>query len=232
MQKKPWIKLPTEWIRRYGLKDIKWGKEGGSSATAGLMILVALLHRVEGEDTGVARATYDALCEATGLSRTKVADGLRYLEMKQFITREPNKNSIYKVCLYPFTGGWAKFPCKGLYDGEKIKCFQDFKLRSRAELDALKLYFVIMAFVSNENGTASIGYDKISGYAGIPEMNIKSAISVLVFNHLINVENKIRAGGGYGRSHSYRPTYLDPRFYMQDASIIVDDGSDADPIPF
>jgi hypothetical protein len=54
---KPWVRLPSAWIKESGLADMKWKPGGeGSDNAAALMALTAIVHAAD-EETGVARAT-------------------------------------------------------------------------------------------------------------------------------------------------------------------------------
>lgn len=211
MRRKTWVKLPTYWIEQHRLKEFRWDHSEGSSATAALMVLMVLAHEMN-EDSGVVRVTYDTICEATNLSRTKVAHGLRYLEMKQLIGRQLGKNSVYQIAGYPLDRPWGKLPCHGLYQGNVIAAFKHFKMRSRTELDALKLYFLFVSRRNKDINATQISYDKITEYTAIDRNRIKSAVSFLIFQHLVNVETEQSRRSLFGMSHIYRLTHIDPRF--------------------
>ena len=95
-----------------------------------------------------------------------------------------------------------------------ILAFEDFKLRSRAELEALKLFFVFFARRSNDTNMANISYDKIEDYTGIDRKRIKSALSVLTTTNMIHVEQLPRASGEQGVSYAYRIAGIDPRVHQ------------------
>jgi hypothetical protein len=211
MSRKTWVKLPTHWIEAHGLKDIRWSNGEGSSLAAGLMLLIVLAHHMD-DATGRVRITYDALCEATGLSRTKVSHGLRALEAKQLIFRPSGQNSTYDLAAYTPEKGWGKLPCHGLYRGNQVSAFQAFSLRSRTELDALKLYLLFVSRRSTELNATQIGYDKIEEWTGINRNRIKNGVSLLIFQHLVNVESEKSKNSLFGNSHIYRLTHLDPRY--------------------
>ena len=77
MNMRQWVKLPSTWIEEGGLSAFKWRVGQGASETAALMALMVIAHRANLED-GIARATYDNLMIATGISRTKISDGLEH----------------------------------------------------------------------------------------------------------------------------------------------------------
>jgi DNA-binding transcriptional ArsR family regulator len=211
MRRKTWVKFPTHWIEAHRLKELRWEKGEGSSAAAALMVLIVLAHNMD-DQTGLPRVTYDALCEATGLSRTKVSHGLRRLESMDLIRRPPNQNSIYEIVGYSPDRGWGKLPCHGLYRANQIVAFQPFRLRSRTELDALKLYLLFVSRRDNDLNAAQISYEKIEDFSGINRNRIKSAVSVLIFHHLVNVESQASTSSLFGQAHIYRLTHIDPRY--------------------
>lgn len=205
-----WVRLPTNWIRLDGLKDFTWG-ENGSSNAASLMVLIAIAQRSD-QLTGKSRIPYDLLTAATGLSRTKVADGLDILEMRRLITRAVDGRSTYALMDFNPTGGWAKLPARRLYQGERIKAFKDFTLRKVTELDALKAYLLFVAYRDRETNKAFLTYDQIQEKCGIPTNRIKAAQSLLVVNDLIVVDQYLRPDQ-YGVVQAYRINKIEPRVH-------------------
>lgn len=159
MEIREWVRLPSNWINDRGLRSLSW-KNGGKGADhiAALMALTVIAHAADSE-TGVARVTYDHFCQATLLSRAKVSKGLDALEHIEVIEREPaGARSTYKLANYDAAGGWAKFPSKSMYSSGTIAAFTDFQLRRVAELDALKLFFLLVARRDRHMNVANIGY--------------------------------------------------------------------------
>ncbi|PYF06270.1 hypothetical protein C8J30_1324 [Rhodobacter viridis] len=206
-----WVKLPSGWLERRELRAFAWGKQGGSAQTAALMVLLAIAHRAA-DDTGIARLPYDELQWATHLSRTKIADGLDVLAARQLILREPHGRSTFQLSNYDPTQGWAMLPAQRLYSSDGISAFSDFYLRRKVELDALKAYFAFAARRDRDQNRAYMTYPQLNEYTGIPEARIKAAISFLVVNNLIVVEQIERSG--FGVSHAYRLTHLQPRRHL------------------
>lgn len=201
------VKLPVRWIDAGGLKAFKW-KQGGSDEIAALMLLAVLAHHMDPDD-GSAQLTYDQLCQAASLSRAKVAGGLAILDARGQIERVAGQRSGYRIADYNPLSNWAKFPVRGLYVGDKIRAFAELKLRSRAELDALKLYFLFAARRSRELNMAPISYEKITEHAGVANDRIRAALNILAINDLVHTERftSTRAEGGI--AHAYRLTHLD-----------------------
>lgn len=213
MAMQAWVRLPCGWVEKKGLAKMAWGRDGvGSDNAAALMVLLAIAHHVDGE-TGIATLTYDALEEATGLSRSKVSNGLDVLEMAGIVIRSPKGRSTYALTDYD-QAPWGKLPAKRMYKGRAIAAFEDFKLRSQSELNALKLYVLITARRDYESNTAHIGYEKIIEYTGMRRERIKAAISVLLANDLIHVEHFRTNKNPSGVSVGYRLVGVDPFRHM------------------
>lgn len=201
------VKLPVRWIDAGGLRAFKW-KQGGSDETAALMLLAVLAHHMDSDD-GSVRMTYDQLCQAASLSRAKVAGGLAIIEARGLIERIVGRRSGYRLVDYNALANWAKFPVRGLYRGDRVHAFTEFKLRSRTELDALKLYFLFAARRNNALNMAPISYEKIIEHAGVANDRIRPALNILAVNDLVHTERftSTRAEGGV--AHAYRLTHLD-----------------------
>ncbi len=205
MEIREWVRLPSSWINDYGLRSLSW-KNGGKGADhiAAPMALTVIAHAADSE-TGVARVTYDHFCQATLLSRAKVSKGLDALEHIEVIEREPgDARSSYKLANYDVAGGWAKFPSKSMYSSDTIAAFTDFQLRRVAELDALKLFFLMVARRDRHMNVANIGYEKIEEYTNIRRVRIKTAISFLAARSLVYVEHLPSTVSPDGVANSYR----------------------------
>lgn len=195
-----WVKLPSAWIEARGLARLQWAV-GKSDNTAALMALTAIAHHVHPQ-TGIAVATYDKLCAATGLSRAKLSSGLKVLDSIGVLTRIGDR-STYALANYDTQQGWAKFPAKSMYSNGRISAFADFHLRRVAELDALKVFFLFISRRNRHTNLAHIGYEKIEEYAGVKRVRIKTAISLLAHHSLVYVEH-IPKESEPGVSNAYR----------------------------
>ena len=205
-----WVKLPVAWIRDYGLADFKWAKGGGGREAAALMVLAAIAHHAP---DGVAKVSYDTLTEKLGISRALVSAGLNILVSRGIIERG-SRQSTYVLANYTANANWAKLPAKALYGGGVLQCFKTFKLRSKVELDALKLYFLFAALRDNDLNAAQVGYDKIEAWTGVRREGIAAAISLLVVSNLIRVENAISTSASTSKGEAvtfnrYRLAHLD-----------------------
>jgi hypothetical protein len=215
MAMRDWVRLPSTWIERGGLRSLSWKHGGaGSDSIAALMALTVIAHAAD-SDTGVARITYDSICNLTGLSRAKLANGLEILRHIEVVEAGPcDARSTYKLVGYDSTKGWAKFPAKRMYLHGRIIAFDDLRLRKVAELDALKLFFLFVARRGNDTNLANIGYDKIEEYTGIKRVRIKTAISFLASLSLVYVEHIQSKINPNGISSAYRIVGIDSYNHM------------------
>ncbi|MDB5607990.1 MAG: hypothetical protein JWP25_4890 [Bradyrhizobium sp.] len=210
MAMRDWVRLPSAWIEQGGLRWLRWSGEEptGSDNIAALMVLSPIAHNAD--DQGLAKCTYDQLCLATGLSRSKVANGLSVLEEREVIEREPSGRSTFQLANYDEAGGWSKLPARRTYGaGGGIIAFEDFTLRSRTELDALKLYYLFARRRSSQTNMAHLSYDKIEEYSGIKRLRIKKAISRLASAGLVYVEHVPSNLNDRGTANAYRLAFLD-----------------------
>lgn len=208
-----WTKLPTAWIEGRGLTEFRWAGGKGSDFQAALMALTVIANHSD-LDTGLAHLTYDALCEMTSLSRVKVSRGLDVLKSYGLIEREPNGRSTYLIRNYDPKTGWAKFPAKGLYSNGVVTAFTSFRLRQRAELDAMKLFFLFASRRDRKSNMAKISYEKIEEYSGVTREHIKRALTILGANSLVHIEHVPSAISGEGVANAYRLVHLYSRRHM------------------
>ena len=212
MSLKEWVALPSRWIEDGGLKSFRW-VDNGAANTAALMALIAVAHNIDRE-TASCRMTYDEICLATGISRASLSAGLSLLESRGIIRRWGNGRSTYQLLNFDMTAGWCKLPAKKLYIGNEIAAFREFRLRSKTELYALKLYLLFASRRDNEFNVARISYDKITEYTGTPRPAIKSAISFLASLSMIYVEHLPSNANEYGISNAYRLNGISDRTHM------------------
>lgn len=207
-----WVRLPTKWISLGGLQDFRWDVNSGSDNIASIMILLAVAHHADAK-TGIARLTYDDLATCTNLSRAKLSGGLKVLEEKEIIVKEPLGRSTYELVDYG-QAPWGKLPARGLYHQGRVVIFSNFHLRMSVELDALKLYLLIVERRDNNSNLANISYEKIHDLSGIQKYHIKSAISLLAANGILHVEHVKSSISGFGISNAYRLPHIDPYTHM------------------
>jgi predicted transcriptional regulator len=214
MTMRDWVKLPSLWIENGGLRSLRWSGDHaiGSDNIAALMVLAPIAHKAD--DAGLASCTYDQLGLATGLSRSKISNGLSVLAQLGVIEREPAGRSTFQLTNYDEPGGWSKLPARRLYDYGQIFAFDTFRLRNKAELHALKLYYLFVRRRSNDTNMAHLSYDKIEEYVRISRADIKKGISLLAAVGLVYVEHVPSRVNDRGISNAYRLTYLEPYVHL------------------
>jgi DNA-binding transcriptional ArsR family regulator len=209
----PFVKLPNQWIETKGLREFRWARGEGANNSAALMGLMVISHHVD-DEKGIARLTYDELCDMTTLSRAKLSSGLNILAERKIIEREPDGRSSYKVVGYDPKSGYALFPAKGLYHNGTITAFSEFRLRLPAELEALKLYFLFASRRSRDTNMAHIAYEKIEEYSGVARNNIRRGLSILGANGLVHIEYLPSSINSEGIANAYRLAHLNTRRHM------------------
>ncbi len=209
-----WVAFPTKWIEDGGLQKFRW-KAAGGQGTASLVLLVVLAHNTD-QSSGVVRMTYDAMTEAAGLSRAMVAAALELLIKRKRIVRAPEiGRSAFRLTDFDKTvAGWGKIPVRGLYTGPRIPAFAAFHLRSIAELDAMKIYLLLVARRNNHTNYANLTYDHIEGYTGIARDRIKGALSFLSALYLVHVDHVKSTVSDRGMANAYRLVHLEPHKHM------------------
>lgn len=223
---KEWVKMPSHWMvseMPRPLTQLSSAPSRLAANTAALMLYIFLNHVACDEDdpefgaSGFAKVSYSRISDSIGVARATIAKGIDVLEELGAIEvfRSGNTN-IYQVLRHGERGGWAKLPAKGLYksNSKEVMAFTNFNLRSPVELNALKLYLVILAFRDNSNGHASISYEKINEYTGISRNRIAAAKSFLIANNLIQVSSVPSEINEFSTAHVYRPTFLERYKHM------------------
>jgi hypothetical protein len=178
-------------------------------------------HHIDGR-TGIARLTYDELCTMTLLSRAKVSAGLDVVKTHGLIDHKPDGRSSFQLAGYNPVSGWAKFPARGLYRLGRVDAFANFTLRSAAELDAMKLYFLFASRRDRATNLIRLGYEKIEKYSGIAGNNIKRALHILGCNGLIYVEHFRTRPDDPGVANAYRLVHLETRRHMGTSGRTID----------
>ncbi len=213
-QRQKWVRLPSKWINEgEGLKALRYQGNLADNIMA-LMCLVVIAHEVE-QETGQARITYDQFETALGKSRSLISRGLRVLQEMELIDRN-GKRSEYQLCNFNPTEAsindsfrWAKLPCASLYRRTTLTFFDNMSLRGRAELDALKLFFLFAALRDRTRNIAMISYDNIPDKTGVGREHIKRALSLLSVNGIVLVEHIPTEASYYGFAHGYRLIGID-----------------------
>lgn len=218
-----WVRLPTRWILDEDnsfLKSLKWDAgERNSYNTASLMVLVAIATNTsyrrtrKNPEIGTVELSYTDLTTITTLSRKLVSESIKKLTTAGLIEKSTKKKvNRYTLCNLSNELGWGKLPAKRIYEEnlEKIKAFKYFTLRKKAELNALKLYFLIISLRDNDSNMSHMTYETIMKYTGIHRGEISSAISLLASNDLIKVIKVESQGDSSYLANAYRLVGIDP----------------------
>ena len=186
-----WAQLPSKWILEGELTDFRWQTHKGN-ATAALLILIALcllqnLAKLPSKrkDAPVVpggrevRASYDALMAMTNVSRAKVSAGLKLLKHYEVIEATATRG-VYRLTDVSTPGSWCKLPQSFLLGRVEIISFaKHLRLRSPSELDALKIYLLMLALRNRKTEDAWVGYDKIITLTGVDRNRVATAKSHL-----------------------------------------------------
>lgn len=189
----PWVAVPATGLVEV-LKGMTWKRDGTASAArdvAALMIYVVLLFiRREHSMTQVllgigfssteevADITYDGLVQATGLSRSLICQGLERLESFALIRSRGSRQKRQYVIPQP-PGRWFKLPCRAVMTRDGVKAFKTFTLRSKHELNALKMYLYLADVRDSKKDHTEASYETIYKRLDISERDIRRAINVL-----------------------------------------------------
>jgi hypothetical protein len=190
-------KIPTRWMKDSWdddhnslLNNFRWNGKEKSNYIAALMIYICIAQQIQ-KEKGETSISYSELSKLTSLSRSKVSSGVSILKEKEIIyVSYGKKTNSYSLVWRENEKGWAKLPVRKMYnkDCSAIEPFKYFFLRKKVELDALKLYLILIAFRRNEENSTVIKYETINYYTGIAINDIKSASSFLVSLKMINVD--------------------------------------------
>jgi hypothetical protein len=216
MNVKPWSKMPVDWCADERLKSFSWRKEG-SAGTAALMLYFVICHLASdakhqlrelvtrtpadpslapGEDR-VAHLTYDDFEVMAGLSRKLVSNGLSVLAEKRMIERLGNARASDYALLGSANRQFAKLPGKALVSegGSSFKPLTYMRLRSRFELEALKLYYYYAFIRDRSNLYSEAAYETIFEKTSVSERNIPAANALLLTTQFLA---RIEIGSGAG----------------------------------
>lgn len=202
------------------LIELRWGggSRPASALTAALITYVALAFCAQEEREPaagitlqrVAAVTYDRLQSLTGLSRAKVSQALAELIERQLVLQE-GSTQRRQYALELGDGRWFKLPCRRLVSHERILPFTRFNLRSKHELHAMKLYLYLASVRDNKTEFSVASYEKIYRQTGIPERDIRRAISALLGVELLhNVQRESSTVHPASRDGEFGPN----RYYL------------------
>lgn len=150
------------------------------------------------------KCSYDDLQEFTALSRAKIAAGLSLLKNTGLIkiSQEEQTNRYFLEGVAE-PGKWAKLPQTRLLTGVTgVPFFSTFHLRLQNELNALKLYLLLIAYRDTKTNYTTIGYEKISKLSGIMKNHIRRALSLLIHYDLVRVDHTEPMNGESGHPYN------------------------------
>lgn len=190
-----WHQVPTEPLRTV-LPHLRWHTSDECSAacdTAALMLYVALIFMQMPEhdemawlslpslnSRHLASGSYEALANATSLSRSLIRQGLVRLTELGLI--RPIGSAQKRQYVIQWSGSsWFKLPCRAIVRTGEIVPFGHFTMRSKRELHAMKLYLYLASIRDRAKSYSTATYETIHARTLIPERDIRRAIS-----HLIN----------------------------------------------
>ncbi len=132
-------------------------------------------------DALVARLTYDELNVLTGLSRERISAGLKKLVDEQMIWRLDGSGS-YGLTGFGAGKRWAKLPGSALTSvgGTSFLPFSHFKLRSKHELNALKMHLYFAHVRDKAQAYSEVSFETIFKRLGVQERDIPIANSLLL----------------------------------------------------
>jgi hypothetical protein len=136
----------------------------------------------EAPDALVARLTYDDLSALTsGLSRDRINAGLKKLFDQKMIWRV-DRSSSYGLNGFGKGKRWVKLPGRALMSAgaTRFAPFAHLTLRSKHELDALKLHLYYAHTRENIAGYSEVAYPTIFKKTGVQEKDIARANSLLL----------------------------------------------------
>lgn len=220
---KPWVKMPSSWVLDSSnsvLCQLRWTGPQKSDRISALIIYMVLVHHANDElvgqysGVGWCDLTYSRLEEITGMSRSKISGGLRVL--RDFGLVEISRcgtSNFYRVAQYGQYSGWAKLPARPMYskDMKRAPVFHEFHLRSRNELNALKVFFLVVALRDNMKNYATVSYERICDYTGLRRNDVRPALSLLVNKALIHVDSFPTGMNEFSSANTYRLVQLETR---------------------
>ncbi|WP_175709140.1 hypothetical protein [Burkholderia ambifaria] len=131
----------------------------------------------------VARVTYDDFGDLTGLSRKSISAGLALLDARGMIRRDSStRSSDYVVKGLEPMKRWAKLPGRALLSPAQtsFKPFPHFSLRSKIELNALKLHYYYASVRSAHLAYSECTFETIHDRTGVAERDITRANAFLI----------------------------------------------------
>ncbi len=139
--------------------------------------------------------TYTELEEKSFTARGDIKSALNFLRDRGLINYSRRGHRNYYQILGDKKRGWAKVPDL-IFDNKSLQLLAlrpssvEQTRRFYISLDALKIYFLFLAFRQQiDNRARGIHYHYITNHTGVQRNNIKQAISLLAEADLITSEN-------------------------------------------
>lgn len=211
-----WKQLPTEWINKDVMSELKWVSGKGSVNSSALMIFIALGVYTSAIDDpvmglleGEASPTYEELQRFCGLSRALISKGIKKLiALKRIEKTKKGVKIIYKLKDYNlnsfYTHSWGKVPFRYFSKKGVIRgVFNNLNVRNKSTLLSLKIYLMAIKYRSNKNNYATFSYDTIKEFTSMPKSEIKKALQILSHNNLLIID-MVPAKNNEYRQNIYR----------------------------
>lgn len=219
-------RIPMDWVNEEVMRSLTWKRGEGSINSSALMLYVALCAHASLHDNlslglkdGEACPRYEELQRFCDISRDQISKGLDKLVSLGVIKRKKvgvrTKYSIVHITdLKQGKLRFGKIPYKAYSINGEFKCvFQGLDVRKKVTLHALKLFYAIIKFRNNTTNYASISYEKLSAFTGIPTKDIKGALQVLYSNKLVVVDLVKSIDKDY-RHNIYRVVGIRPKTHL------------------
>lgn len=198
-----WAKFPVTWLRPpqtdgtkvYPLAGILW-RDYKASAIAALIVLMLLAIKCNEENrqrqkakeaepfSPRARMSYDELQELSGFHRATLGKAISLLEAWGALSVEKNgRSNVYVLPGLDTPGHWRKLPQDPLIAASRfaLKALP----RSRASLNALKLYLALVGVFNDSLGTSTMSYNAFVSWTGVRREDVPAALSILANYNLV-----------------------------------------------
>jgi DNA-binding transcriptional ArsR family regulator len=217
-----WAKLPSAWVRFQKpcpLNQLSWRRHR-SQGTASLMLLIALSIKLNmshrnipaADQTAFVAVTYDELQTLTGFARATISKGLMLLQaMGAVKIHKIGRSSVYELAEILENGKYCQVPQAYLFDGTEtiMRRLTRLPTRTRACLNAMKLYVLFLAYRDHRFDTTAIGYESIIAHSGMRRADIPEAFALLVAGELARASD-VLDGRDEDKSKRYRELGLKP----------------------
>ena len=186
-----WVKFPSWWLPKLENLQYKNDMYGTSNGKiAALMIYIAILiESSKDEKFDAIKISYSTILTYTGISRSSIKKGLNVLERLNVIKidKSHKHNSYTLIDPNGFSKKWFKFPANSLLNKEqnRIVAFNNFTLRTKTELPALKILLYIGSVRDNTELHSNASYNTLTRKLGISRNDIPKALSLLYINELL-----------------------------------------------